>query len=184
MTMNVKEINKLGREEIIKMAVEKLNQIFSQAGVIDFNPINFDCIRVMVADDSVSVTFGMTYRYIPLNSAYYYGVFIDLIENVISYNSLTNPQDHDYNGKPKFFCPNEISEKTIAFVIDAINKCDDIESIIDGQLPDDTTMAIYEKPDHYEIEVNSGIIISNFKVDIESGKVYDTTHEHIEPEPF
>jgi hypothetical protein len=182
--MKIDEIKKLGRDAIINLAVEKLNQQFTEAGVSDFNPANFDRIKVKINENSVSVSFGMVYRYIPLDSAFYYGVFINLTENLISYDLLANPKDNNHPGKPKFFTPTLESDKAIFFILDASNKSFEVDPIIDGQLPDDTTITIYETPDHYDIEVNSEYVVSNFKINKISGEIYDATHEHIEPEPF
>ena len=101
--MNAEEIINLSQESIIKIAIDKLNQRFTKAEIIDFDPANFDRVKVMVAADSVSISFGMAYRYVPINSAFYYGIYINLTENVISYKPLSNPQDQDHSRKPKFF---------------------------------------------------------------------------------
>jgi len=172
--MNVEDIRKLGRKGIIDLAVERIRQ----SPTIDsssFDIKDFDRIKVMASDQSVYVTFNMSIRYVPLNSASHYGVYVNLIENLMSFGHVSNPRDYkeDIEAKLKFFTPMEESEKAIAFVLDAIRKNDRSES----------EFTIYEKPNYYEIEIVEEEVEGGYKVDKVTGKIYDVYHDQLVPPP-
>lgn len=172
--MNVKDIRKLGRKGIIDLAVESIKQ----SPIIDsstFDIKNFDRIKVMASNKSVYVTFNMTILYVPINSVAHYGVYVNLIDNLMSFSRVANPRDYkeDIKTKLKFFTPTEESEKAIAFVLDAIRKNDRSES----------EFTIYEKPDYYEIEIVEEEVEGGYKIDKITGKIYDVYHNHLVPRP-
>ena len=172
--MNVEDIRKLGRKGIIDLAVESIKQ----SPTIDastFDIKNFNRIKVMASNKSVYVTFNMTILYVPINSAAHYGVYVNLIDNLMSFSRVANPKDYkeDIKTKLKFFTPAEESEKAIAFVLDAIRKNDRSES----------EFTIYEKPDYYEIEIVEEEVEGGYKIDKITGKIYDVYHDHLVPRP-
>jgi len=172
--MNVEDIRKLGRKGIIDLAVESIKQ----SPTIDsstFDIKNFDRIKVMASNKSIYVTFNMTILYVPINSAAHYGVYVNLIDNLMSFSRVANPRDYkeDIKTKLKFFTPTEESEKAIAFVLDAIRKNDRSES----------EFTIYEKPDYYEIEIVEEEVEGGYKIDKITGKIYDVYHDHLVPRP-
>jgi len=172
--MDVKEIKRLGREGIIDLAVKRIRQS-STVDLSTFDIKNFDRIKVMASETSVYVTFHMSIRYVPSNSAAQYGAYVNLVDNVMSFKRIANPREYkeDVKVKLKFFTPTEESEKAIAFVKDAIQKNDRRES----------DFTIYEKPDYYEIEIVEEEVEGGYKIDKITGKIYDVYHAHLVPEP-
>ena len=181
----VKKFKKLGRERIIQLAAEELRREADSES--NFKVENFDQIKVMASEKNIYVTFSMSFRYVPLNSSAYYGVYVSLTEDMMSYRSHDNREDeYNYRQLLKFFVPRKESKKAIAFVINAINKSGKVGSIDNGKLPENDYMIIRDKPSYYGIERVSRVskyVLSFYKIDKISGKIYDATHEQLAPLP-
>lgn len=169
--MTVEEIKRLGKDAIIKRAFEKIEK-----GNIDIGA--FDRINIIESEDEVWVNFDMAFKYVPLESAYFYSAGVGLAEGYTVISPLSNPLENKNIRATAFFESTKESKNAILFILDAINKDEETRAIPKGILPEDTDMRIFEKQDHYEIEVHSPTMISFYKIKKNTGEVYDGEHEH------
>jgi len=181
----VEKFKKLGRERIIQLAAEEVRREVDSES--NFKVENFDQIKVMASEKNIYVTFSMPFRYVPLNSSAYYGVYVSLTEDMMSCRPHDNREDeYNYRQELKFFVPTKESKKAIALVINAINQSGKVGSIDNGKLPENDYMIIRDKPSYYGIERVSRVskyVLSFYKIDKISGKIYDATHEQLAPLP-
>jgi hypothetical protein len=171
--MDVKEIKDLGRDGIIKMVVDKIVMSSSTDGET-FELENFDRVKVMASDRTVYVTFDMSVRYVPLQSRFCYGLYVNITDMMSSMATIGNPSDFMEDGPAKFFQPTEESRKAIAFVKEAFKRegTDHFEPF-----------TIFDMGDHYDIEMVNEWVEAGVKVDKETGKVSGEYHNHLEPMP-
>ena len=170
--MTVEEIKSIGKDAIIKLAFEKLEK-----GDIDIGV--FDRIKIIESEDEVWVNFDMAFKYVPLESAYFYSAGVGLVEGYTVISPLSNPLGNENIRASAFFKPTKESKNAILFILDAINKDEETGVIPKGILPEDTDMRIFEKQDHFEIEVHSPSTVSFYKIKKNTGEVYDGEHEHV-----
>jgi hypothetical protein len=167
MAQSAKELSKLSKEELIKMATAKIDEP-------SFRVSDFTEIEVWLEDKELTVEFGHVIRFIPKRGQYYYSVSVDLVSGSSSRSIKGDgPDDEDI----KFYNPVQYQDQ-IKFVFDAINNSDgEIGKIPEGKMPDDT-MTIQEETDYYDVEVDSYSTHSYYKVKKGSGKIYDAGHKH------
>ncbi len=169
--MPVEDIKSLGKDAIIKLAFEKIEKGNLDIGV-------FDRIRIIESKDEVWVNFDMVFKYVPLGSAYFYSAGVGLADGYTVISPLSNSFENKDIRATAFFAPTKESKNAILFILDAIEKDEETGEIPKGILPEDTDMRIFEKQDHYEIEVHSPMIFSSYKIKKNTGEVYDGEHEH------
>ena len=162
--MNIEELKKLDRESIIELAINQLKERFKS-----FNPEHFDEIKVMMSETSLYVTFNITFKYVPMKSSYYYGVYINLVESLTSRVPISNPQYHKIKDKVYFFTPTEESKKAVSFVLEAIKSA--------GEFPE--PMIIRDNRKYYEIEIVSEDVAGGYKIEKGSGKLFDDWHDSL-----
>lgn len=173
-TMNkeVKEIVELGKDAIVKMALGMIDE--------DVSAQNFSRIKVMTNGETVQVSFRNPIKYLPVNSVFYSDFGVDVLKNVISYGKVSNG---NFNADDKIspYYKTEEMESTIQFVIESINSSDNVGSIDIASFEDD--MTIKERKDYYDILVVSEFQESTYKIDKESGNVFDVNHATLTPSP-
>ncbi|VXB62273.1 hypothetical protein [Maribacter litoralis] len=173
-TMNkeVKEIVKLGKDAIVKMALGMIDE--------DVSAQNFSRIKVMTNGETVQVSFRNPIKYLPVNSVFYSDFGVDVLKNVISYAKVSN-ENFNADDKISPYYKTEEMENTIQFVIESINSSDNVGSIDIASFEDD--MTIRESKDYYDILVVSEFQESTYKIDKESGNVFDVNHAKLMSSP-
>lgn len=171
--MTLDEMKALGRDSLIAMAAERAKNSYP-----DFKIDLFDRIRVKIRQKSLVVIFDNAIRFVPRKSAFIYDMHVNLTENSLGTGPIENGKEVKDFEEYQFFKPTKESRKAIEFVLNAINKDNDIGDIPDGKLPDDTRMTVIEETDYYDIEVDSYSTVSHYKIKKGSGKIYDASHKH------
>ncbi|MGB4775531.1 MAG: hypothetical protein WBP45_10185 [Daejeonella sp.] len=187
MRTEVERIKQLGRDSIIKLGLQMVQESFRFNKRITIN--NFDKITVLANKTSVKVLFSNPIRYVPLNSTYLYDVDVNITGEGLTYESSSNPKGRNYNDDLiPFFLSTKGSEKNTQFVIEALNKDEDEPSTNFKNKKDlikklDGSLIIRENKTYYDIERISKYQESFYKIDKKSGKIYDENHNHLIPAP-
>lgn len=171
----VEKIKSSGRDSIIKSALKIIGED------IDLN--NF-MVEVKANKSSVIVSFHIPIIYVPLNSVYCYDFGADLITESSWSNIVSNPEGFGINKIDiSYYTPTSESQKNIQFVINAINNSDEIGSVDIQYFDIEDCMIIRDNPEFYDIKMLSTHQESFYKIDKESGKIYDSRHAHLIPPP-
>jgi hypothetical protein len=183
------ELEKMSRGELIQMAVDGINNSPYLKNA-SFNITNFDRISVSFCNSgeikSVWVSFDMSYRFVPLNSCYYYGFAVNLCDGLNSYGPVCNYKNPSGCpiGPQKFYNFTVEYNKVIQFIINSINNSSKVPHIPDGKLYKDDGMTIYEKEKYYQIEISSPSGSLYYKIKKNTGKAYDITSDTNAEPPF
>ena len=166
MTKEVDEIIILGKDSIVQLA---LNLVDDSVGVQ-----NFSRVSVMTNGSKVYVSLRNPVKFLPMNTCFYFDLSIELIEKTISYGSVVNSVEE--GSSTTFFRKTPESTKHVQFVVDVINKSEEIGSFDLETFDDD--MIIREFETYYVINVYSDHQESSYKIDKLSAKIYDVEHAH------
>lgn len=161
----MESLRKLGREPLIQMAIQKLNEP-------GFRPENYDRVIVKAGKEDLLVEFRLSILLKRKSSCFYHVVTVALAGSG-SGMAITG----DCN-EPEFYAHSPDDQEKIKFVRDAINKSDDVGHVTDYQLPEDTDMEITEHPTYFYVEVSSWSTYSHFKVNKITGKISEAAHKH------
>jgi len=166
----VDKIKQLGRDGIIKLAIQELAK-----NNINIDPNNYK-IRVMANKTTIFVSFHIPIKYLPLNSQFYGDIGVNIIEKQLSHSVLSNPRDlESYDRKNiSFYKQTEDAKKHLQFVLNSDNKNNnsiDIEKLEFEFFEDD--MVVREQLDHYEVNFVSKNWDESYMVDKVSGKKYN-----------
>ena len=172
MTKEVDEIIVQGKDSIVQLA---LNLVDEHVDVQYFSKV-----KVMTDGSKVYVSLRNLIKYLPMNTCFYFDLSVELIEKTISYGLVVNGKEE--GSSTTFYRKTPESTKRIQFVIDAINKSDEISSINIEAFDDDMIIREFEK--YYVINVFSDYQESSYKIDKLSGEIYDVEHAHFEPLTF
>lgn len=170
------ELKALGREAIIEIAEKEIQEEYEE-----FSKEHFDRIKVLVNEDSVYVTFGMSARYVPKNSVALYGLLWGLVvprhsHIGASFDNAANPQNATDLGEPRFFQPDATSEEAIAFVLKALEA--------EGEtLYEQDVMTIREEDTVYAVSIESPDTGAGYTISRETGEILDGWHGHNMPIP-
>ncbi|WP_425628727.1 hypothetical protein [Cellulophaga lytica] len=168
MTKEVKELVKLGKDSIIKLALP----------LVDKNARleNFPKTSVQSNGKELYVIFYNPVMYLPINTVFYDNASVNLTTASGSKSTVANPLDFNNQKNIPYYVQTESIKKNIAFVcnaIDSFNYADIAE--FNG------TMRILEKEDYYDISVVSETQESWYKIKKVTGKMFDEGHAHLEP---
>lgn len=168
------EWKKLGRDSLIALATEKL-----QKREPTFDPREHDRVVVEVTRRDVLVRFGHSIRYLARKTAMKYEAYVYFVSGTSGSSIESNPQDYGEEWEEySFFKWKDSDRKAVRFVIDAINRDDEVGDIPGGILPKGTHMVIREESGYYDVTVDSYSTHSFYKVKKGSGKIYDAGHKH------
>ncbi|KAJ5068493.1 hypothetical protein M0811_02426 [Anaeramoeba ignava] len=171
----IKKAKKLGRKKLIQIAINKIQTRFSKP----FETSHYDHIRVESNSKNIRVKFYSNINLILLNTAYVYGVTVNLFESSMSYGLKQNPNDLKYDfDKMEQFIPNEKSEKALKFILDSINKSEEVGNIDKKKMNYDQIIEIYEFDDYYSVTNDDPYTTGFYKISKSDGKVYDDSHKH------
>ncbi|WP_308992583.1 hypothetical protein QLS71_013400 [Mariniflexile litorale] len=173
MNKAVEDIIVLGKDSIVQLALELIDE--------KVEVHNFSKIKVMTDGRTVYVSFMNTIKYLPMNSVFYFDVGVNLIEKVVVYDPVSNGV-FESKIKVPFYKQTKQTKKNIQFVMDAINKSDEVGPIDAVNFED--AMTIRENDDYYNIIVVSEFQESSYKIEKISGKIYDSVHAHLAPLPI
>ncbi|MDW7692205.1 hypothetical protein R9C00_14310 [Flammeovirgaceae bacterium SG7u.111] len=172
MDKEVEDIIRLGKDSIVQLALNLIDER------IDVQ--NFSKIKVMTDGKKVYVSFMNPIKYLPINSAFYFDIGVDLSEKTVVYGPVSNGVEHEE--KIPFYIHTNETKLNIQFVMEAINKSDEVGSIDVDNFEDD--MIIRESENYYSIHTVSESQESSYKIEKISGKIYDSEHAHLEALPF
>ena len=184
--VNINELKQMGRKELIRLAAQEVRGF----GDDNFNPENFDRIRVMAGKDSIHVSFSMSIKYVPQNSIYKYDATVNfsgpdrfsefqVMPISISSTPESNPEDYRPKKEIGFFRPTEDSRKAIDFILNTMNKTHKGGFYAKKTWPWDHEMIIRDKNDHYQIEERDPDTIGYYSIKKKSGKIYEEGHIHL-----
>jgi hypothetical protein len=170
MNKSVEDIIALGKDSIVQLALE----------LIDFklDPQNLSEVNVITNGEIIYVSFRNPIKYLPLNSVYYFEFGVNLLEKVVTYGPISNGT-YQTDEKIPVYTETRKSKKAIQFVLDAINKSDELGSIDIATFADN--MEIRESQDYYDVLVVSDNVESMYKVEKASGKIYDLVSNSLIP---
>ncbi|QCX37565.1 hypothetical protein FF125_03615 [Aureibaculum algae] len=144
----VKNTISLGKQAIIEMALKKIDKKVDTS--------YFKIIKVMASEHDIYVAFQNPIIFVPENSAYYYNATV-FINGQTYMQPHKNPEHITYDSDDvQFFKYDEAVLNQIKFVIKAISKQDKVESIDWKYYQDSNGMVIYDRGDHYHIDVAYG----------------------------
>lgn len=168
MTKEVDEIIKSGKDTIIQMALNLLDE--------DLTTKNFTRISIHTNGKEVLVSLRNPIKYLPHNTSNYFDAGVYLIEKLKFYSPVSNPSDYP-SDNISFYQKNDEAEKNIQFVVDAINESNDVGPFDRENFED--SMTILEDKKYYSISIVSEYIESWYKIDKSTGRVYDVGHAHL-----
>ncbi|MDF4202234.1 hypothetical protein PXD56_04680 [Maribacter sp. SA7] len=166
MSKEVNELVEMGEDAIVASALKSIG------GSISLE--NFTSVTVLTNGKEVYVSFRNQYKFLPLNSIYYFDVGVNVTLNTIYKNSIANPYEYTNEETIPYFELTEDIKKHIDFVKQAIGNLDGFED----------ELIIRENKDYYAIEVVSESQESSYKIKKSTGEIYDEFHAHLEPIPF
>ncbi|MBK6835250.1 MAG: hypothetical protein IPG89_13655 [Bacteroidetes bacterium] len=161
----IDSLKQLGRDSLIKLAVKKINDK-------NFDSKYYDHIIVKADSTKLIVEFKVSIKLKTKGLCYYDAVSISLVGSG-AYKSITGDCD-----EPKYYKPSAKQLKKIDFVFNSINKKNEIGDIPNKKLDDGTVMEITEMLTFYHIEMSDGNTMSRYKIDKNSGRIFDAIHKH------
>ena len=175
MNKKIEKLIKSGKDHIIKSAIKIINE--------DLNADNF-LIQVKKNKKTIIVNFHNPIVFVPLNSIFSYNYGADLIVGSSWSEIVSNPEGFGKNIIDiPVYSPTEETKKHIQFVINAVNACDEIGLIDSECFGFDDCMIIRDNPEYYKIRMLSSHQESFYKIDKQTGNIYDSRHAHLIPPP-
>ncbi len=163
--VKVDSLKKLGRDALIKLAVKEINDPGFDISAYDRIVVKADSTKILVCFD-ISVLFKS-------KKACFYNS-VDVALN----GSGTMKSSQGSCKETKYYKVSPAMKKKIDFVFQSINKENEIGDIPDRKMIEGATMEITENADHYYIEVSDWSTYSHYKIQKESGKIYEAGHKH------
>jgi hypothetical protein len=167
--MDLEELKKKSRIEIIEMAVKQLNDPA-------FKKESYDRIQVMAGDHKLYVIFDVSICYIPKGKSWYGSIYVDIPGRQISKSVFSNEAP---SSEPGYYSLDEKNKEAIDFIMKSINKSNTVGDLPGSVVPEGSRMLILEKPDCYAIEMDSETIVSNYKIRKKTGEIYEAGHNHM-----
>lgn len=193
---NIEKLKQSGRKGIIRFALDILrkdqiagnlpNKNMLSFGL--FNPkLNRHNFRVIIKanQQSLAVNFDIPVKYVPRDSAAYYGVGVQVFsgKTQIYPVRLSNPQGYAAGRAKDFYIPAKEEQKRFQFVLDVVHKEREWNPLELKDAPREEDMIVYEQQEYYQIERRSPHQISRYKIHKTSGKIYEVSHAHTVPPP-
>ena len=174
--MKVGEMKNLNKDEIVKMAVDRIKESYP-----DFEEKSYDIKKVLAGNDVIIVKFNLSYIYVPQNIFLYYEIKVSFYnENSpsLSIGSIKNPLELDTSKlEEKFFKPNVESKKAIEFVKKVFQRED---------MKVSDPVKIMDNNEYFEVTVLEEGMIGGFKINKKSKEIYDRWHketlDHLNPQ--
>jgi hypothetical protein len=173
MKSKVEKITRIGKDSIVKLALDLITE--------DVQLDYFTKVKVMTDDKEIYVFFSNPIKYLPVFSEYYFDVNVNIIDKSVIYFPVSNPPELDSDVSVSFVQHTEEEESHINFVIDAMNKSNEVGFLDKNTFDDD--MVIREKDNYYEVTIVSEYQESWCKIEKTSGRIFDIGHAHLVPPP-
>lgn len=174
MNYSAKEIGDLGKKSIVKIAKEL---IINDCG--EKIPDSYDA-RVFAKDSSVIVLFDLPIHFVAKNTAFYYGVSVDLISKSFSYMPIINTETEIEDSRHfPFYEPTKEDMKTIEFVLGGTTSFKKHKGLLNEK---DETTTIIETDTFYDVESLYKSQSTRYKVDKVTGIRSEQRHRHIKTE--
>ena len=173
MTKEVEKITKLGKSAIVQMALELIDKEVS----ID----NFTRSYVTTDGKEIFISLRNPIKYLSKESIFYFDVAVQLLGRTTSYGPMSNPATFNQESQISFYKETEEAKKHIQFITKSINNSAEVGSIDIENFEDN--MIIREAEKHYDIAIVSKFQESFYKIEKESGKIFDAEHAHLIPDP-
>lgn len=183
-TYTIQELKKLGKNELIDIAINIIKQK-KHLGKIIYRE-DFDFIKVVTDNRKIIVSFERNVLYVPLYAKFYYNLEVELPSGKVKQKSNRNncygKNGHfhkdsgvDFYSKTKFYIPTKEHTKYINLVVKAIYG----SSIEINTRAWDLKMTIFEENDHFYVEEkaenpNSKSSGSYYKIHKETGEIIGT----------
>ncbi|MFD2564631.1 hypothetical protein [Aquimarina rubra] len=166
----VKKLIELGRDHIIELALDKLNE----QEVSEILKEDFHFITVKASHKRVQVDFGYNVMYLPKNASYYSGILVEFPSLFVSKSSVSNDGENT-----TFYQPTSEHLKVINFLMNPNGTRTDIFNKGKRWSP----TIIYEKEKHYLVDFSArdpylGGGFSEEEIDKETGEVLSTLSGH------
>ncbi len=137
----------------------------------NFKSKYFDKIVEIDDRNKNGVSFTRNVYYIYYKSSYISGIYVDLTQNLLSIQKLSNPIDY-INDSDEFYKPDRKAKSAEKFVLKTLGEKKKDEILIDNKLLDDATLIIREKLIYYEIEIIATNWDYTCNIDKINGKIY------------
>jgi|GEM_PF-7116723 len=165
----------LSRKALIKEALTLVDPPIDTA--------SFAAIKVMASADEIFVSFENPIIYVPYGTEYYYEVLVDLTNEMVSYDSRSNPEDYSSPDALTYYKPSEKDKKEMLFALNAVNKAEaslvayyqSLQGTRYLILPSKTKIKVWMISDFQEVE---------YEVDKASGEVTELLKAQLEPDLF
>ena len=174
MNKEVEEIIQLGKDSIVQLAIELLDD---RAGIE-----NFTKIKVLTNGSEVYVSFRNPIKFVPIQTVFYFDVGVRILERTASYSSVSNGLSENEIMIIPFYKETKASRRNIQFVIEAVHKSAEIGSI--DMTNFEGNIIILEFENYYGISVVSEFQESSYKIEKISGKIFGAEHAQLVPPPF
>lgn len=161
----IDSLKQLGRDSLIKLGIKKINDK-------TFEPKYYNRIIVKADTTKLIVDFEISLRLKTKGLCYYDLLSVSFVGSG-AYKSIIGNCD-----EAKYYKPSAKHLKKIDFVFNSINKKNEIGDIPNKKLDDNTVMEITELLTYYHIEVSDGNTMSRYKIDRNSGRIFDVIHRH------
>ena len=165
LAQSIEDLKRLSKDSLISLAVRKINNAV-------FKPDQFTNISVWTEAEELTVEFDHAIQFIPKRGQYYYSVSVELVKGSSSRRIMGDGEVDVVT----YYNPDQF-KKEVQFVLQSINKSDEVGKIPEGGLPYGT-MTINEMGSYYDISVDSESTHSSYKIRKGSGKVYEASHKH------
>ncbi|MHA7060024.1 hypothetical protein ACWGOQ_0022545 [Aquimarina sp. M1] len=172
----VKKLIELGRDRIIALALDKLNEQETSK----INKDDFHFVTVNASHKRLLVEFGYNVMYLPKNSSYYSGIVVEFPSNIVSKSIVSNDSK-----STTFYEPTSEHLKIIHFIKNPNGTNPDVFNLGKRYAP----TIIYEKDAHYLVDFSArdpylGGGFSKVEIDKETGEVLSSMSGHYARAPI
>ena len=170
MKNQIKETIQLGRNVIIDSALTILE---NNNKVKDFNKTS-----VLTNGKEIIVSFTNPIKYLPIGTAYYCDVNVNLSTQTVYYLSTSNTSKRD---SIHFYNITDKMQKEIDYVLTAIRNSKSVAPIDPKNFSEELIIREHDK--YYDVTLLSDVEESSYKVNILTGRVYDIEHYQLSISP-
>ena len=168
----LQDLKDLGRDSLISKAIARINAEFPE-----FDNETFKNVRVVAGKDVLYVRFSVPYCYVPLNTSAIYHVSVYLHgSSQLSLGSLSNNAEIDFD--TGFYKPDPAHYEAIAFISEATSRDQHVTPIEEVTKVYKHDVIIMEMPGEYKVDISSNSTSSGYRVNKQTGEVYDHWHKH------
>ncbi len=143
--MDASYFKKMSRRELI----DKAEEILLEDKEVEYRKGLCSDVHIFSNEKTVYATFSMPIRFVPLNSSAYYGAAVDFVEDLVSYDTLTNPEG--FEGDTRFYRETTADKEALSYVFSILKADPNFRKFSSGKISDGTALTIRERSDHYAV---------------------------------